>query len=84
MMDREAIDTVTEALRDAGFRQVETRRSSTTVTVSAVKDDTTAILHFTDTAAPAPARSGRMGIVPEHAVKAFAPGAGAARSGSGG
>jgi hypothetical protein len=43
-----------------------------------------AILHFTDTAAPAPARSGRMGIVPEHAVKAFAPDAGAARSGSGG
>jgi GTP cyclohydrolase III len=82
-MEHETVEKVTKVLRDAGFRQVETRRSSTMVTVSAVKDDTTAILHFTDTAASPPVRTARVGVVPEHAVKAFAPGAGAARSGSG-
>lgn len=83
-MENETVEKVTEVLRDAGFRQIETRRSSTTVTVSAVKDDTTAILHFTNTAASPPARTARVGVVPEHAVKAFASGAGAASSGSGG
>lgn len=83
-MEHETIEKITDVLRDAGFRQIETRRSSTTITVAAVKDDTTAILHLTNTAAPPPVRTARAGVVPEHAVKAFAPGAGAARSGSGG
>jgi len=83
-MERETVEKVTDVLRDAGFRQIETHRSSTTVTVSAVKDGTTAILHLTDTAASPPARTARVGVVPEHAVKASAPGAGAVRSGSGG
>lgn len=83
-MEHETVENVIEVLRDAGFRRIETRRSSTTVTVSAVKEDITAILHLTDTAAAPPVRTARVGVVPEHAVKAFAPGAGAARSGSGG
>ncbi|HLK02537.1 MAG TPA: hypothetical protein VKU39_21875 [Streptosporangiaceae bacterium] len=83
-MEHETVDKVTDVLRDAGFRQIETRRSSATVTVSAAKDDTTAIVHFTDTAAAPPVRTARVGVVPEHVVKAFAAGAGPARSGSGG
>jgi hypothetical protein len=83
-MENETAERVTEALRRGGFQQLETRRSSTSVTISAVKEGVTAVVHFTDTAAPAPARSGRVGVVPVHAVKAFAPGAGNARSGSGG
>ena len=83
-MEYETIEKIIEVLRDAGFRRIETRRSSTTVTVSAVKDDTAAVLHFTDTAASPAVRTARVGVVPEHAVKAFAPGTGAARSGSGG
>jgi hypothetical protein len=83
-MEHQTVEKVTEVLRDAGFGRIETRQSSTTVTVSAVKEGTTAILHFTDTTVSAPARAARVGVVPEHAVKAFAPGAGAARSGSGG
>jgi hypothetical protein len=83
-MEHETVEKVTKVLRDSGFRQIETRRSSTTVTVSAVKDDTTAIFHLTSTTASPPVRTARVGVVPEHAVKASAPGAGAARSGSGG
>lgn len=83
-MERETVDKITAVLREDGFRQVETRKSSTTVTMSAVRDNITAIVHLTDTTAAPPARAARAGVVPEHAVKAFAPGAGAARSGSGG
>lgn len=83
-MENETTERVLEALRRGGFQQLETRRSSTTVTISAVKDAVTAVVHVTDTAAPAPVRNGRVGVVPEYAIKAFAPGAGNTRSGSGG
>ena len=83
--EHETVEKVIEVLRTAGFAGIETRKSSSSVTVSAQKEDVTAILHLTDTAAPPPLRTARNGQLPEFAVKAFAPGAGGGvSSGSGG
>jgi hypothetical protein len=81
-MEHETVEKITGALQSAGFTGIETRKSSSTVTVSAQKEGITAVLHLTDTKAPPTVRTARLGTVPDFTVKAFAPGAGV-RSGSG-
>lgn len=81
-MERKVVEDIIEVLRGAGYADVETRRSSRSVTVSAHKEGITAVVHLDDTTAPPTVRAGLRGNVPEFALKAFAPTAGP-RSGSG-
>jgi hypothetical protein len=82
--DAPLVDQITEALRAAGYTEIERRWSSRSVTVSGNREQRTVVLHITDPEPAAGPRSGHNIQTPRLAAiatRAWVPGV-AAGSGS--